>query len=153
MMKWLLVLLLLPFLLAAGALIANRPALLEPPGPVVRLKRSLTANVAQTALDHPQAELRPLHLALSVEEAAARVQRGMQRLHWTEISEQSGVITAQVTTRWLRFTDDIEVRLEPVADGVLVQVRSASRVGKGDFGANARHILDLFDTLRRDPAP
>ena len=146
-MKWLLLVLALPFLLAAGALFSNHPPLLEPPGPFARLKLYLTRNVAQTRVDHVQSELRPIHLELPVEEAMAAVIHAMHQLHWTEISQEPGVLRAQVTTRWLGFTDDVEVHLEPVGNGVQVQARSSSRVGQGDFAANTRHILDLFDTL------
>ena len=51
------------------------------------------------------------------------------------------VIEAEAKTRMMGFVDDVTIRVEPVTEFVVsVQVRSASRVGKGDFGQNARNI-------------
>ena len=44
-------------------------------------------------------------------------------------------------TRLFRFTDDVEFRLD--ANARRIEVRSASRVGKGDFGANRKRIEKL----------
>ena len=48
-----------------------------------------------------------------------------------------------------RFVDDVQISIEEKDGSVLVNVRSASRVGKGDFGQNARHIRSLFEELDR----
>ncbi len=47
-------------------------------------------------------------------------------------------ISVQFETRWLRFVDDAEFLLDP-ADRV-IHVRSASRIGRKDFGANRKRI-------------
>jgi uncharacterized protein (DUF1499 family) len=39
-----------------------------------------------------------------------------------------------------RFKDDVTITLSREGDGALVNVRSHSRVGKGDLGTNARRI-------------
>jgi uncharacterized protein (DUF1499 family) len=58
------------------------------------------------------------------------------------------IITAAVQTKWLKFTDDITIRLEPVsAKETRLHIRSASRVGTADFGANLGHILRLYWNL------
>ncbi|RTZ73074.1 MAG: hypothetical protein DSZ00_05330 [Gammaproteobacteria bacterium] len=43
--------------------------------------------------------------------------------------------------RFFRFVDDIELRLEE--DEGVVQVRSASRVGRSDFGVNRKRVERL----------
>jgi uncharacterized protein (DUF1499 family) len=48
---------------------------------------------------------------------------------------------AVFTTRLLRFRDDVELRLD--ADARVIHVRSASRVGSSDFGANRKRIEGL----------
>ena len=48
---------------------------------------------------------------------------------------------AQFTTRWLKFVDDTEFWLAP-AEGV-IHVRSASRIGRGDLGANRARIEEI----------
>ena len=38
------------------------------------------------------------------------------------------------------FADDIAVRVRPLASQTRIDLRSVSRVGRQDFGANARHF-------------
>jgi HSP20 family molecular chaperone IbpA len=47
------------------------------------------------------------------------------------------------------FTDDLQVRLRKgaIEGEVAVDVKSASRVGKSDFGENRRHIIQLLTAL------
>ena len=47
-------------------------------------------------------------------------------------------ISVQFETRWLRFVDDAEFVLDPAAH--VIHVRSASRIGRRDFGANRTRI-------------
>ncbi len=56
----------------------------------------------------------------------------------TVIEARPDYVYAQFTTRWLRFVDDVEFLLAP-GEGV-THVRSASRLGREDFGANRRRI-------------
>lgn len=52
----------------------------------------------------------------------------------------AGFIEAVDTTRIMAFKDDIVIRLRTNAEGTLVDLRSVSRVGIGDIGANAKRI-------------
>ena len=47
-------------------------------------------------------------------------------------------LSVQFETRWLRFVDDAEFLLDPSAR--VIHVRSASRLGRKDFGANRQRI-------------
>lgn len=47
------------------------------------------------------------------------------------------------------FTDDFAVRVTEVEGGCVVDMRSKSRLGKGDFGANARRIRDFLAELQK----
>lgn len=65
---------------------------------------------------------------------------------WRVESSDSGigVINATRETRLMGFIDDITINITPETEFVTrVDVRSASRVGKGDFGQNARNIREL----------
>ncbi len=53
---------------------------------------------------------------------------------------EEGRIEAVDTTFWFGFKDDIVVRIQPVVGGSLIDLRSVSRVGQGDLGANAERI-------------
>lgn len=54
---------------------------------------------------------------------------------------QEGRIEATATTRWFGFKDDVVIRIVPtVGNGSRVDIRSVSRVGISDVGANACRI-------------
>lgn len=56
----------------------------------------------------------------------------------------TGVVEATATTFWFGFKDDVAVRVQGSADGSRIDVRSVSRVGQSDLGANAARIEDFL---------
>ncbi|HMM86552.1 DUF1499 domain-containing protein [Azohydromonas sp.] len=62
------------------------------------------------------------------------------------VERRDDYLRVEFTTRWLRFVDDAEFWAD--ADAGAVQVRSASRLGRRDFGANRARI----EVLRRQLA-
>jgi uncharacterized protein (DUF1499 family) len=60
----------------------------------------------------------------------------------------AGTIEAVDTTKWFGFKDDIAVRVAPDAGGSRIDVRSKSRVGRGDAGTNARRIRAYMERLK-----
>lgn len=64
------------------------------------------------------------------------------------LSAEEGRIVAVVTTPFFRFKDDVVIRVRMDESGSLVDVRSRSRVGRSDLGANARRILDFLANLQ-----
>jgi uncharacterized protein (DUF1499 family) len=57
-------------------------------------------------------------------------------------------IEATSTTRVFKFVDDVTITVQPVTEFVTrVDVHSRSRVGKGDFGQNARNIEAFYGEL------
>ena len=71
----------------------------------------------------------------------------------TRTDAVAGVIEAQVTSFWFGFVDDISIRIRPLPDGTgsVIDVRSVSRVGLSDLGANAKRVrafqADLAERL------
>jgi hypothetical protein len=61
---------------------------------------------------------------------------------------EEGRIEANVTSGIYHFVDDIVVRVKPYEGGSIVDIRSKSRDGKGDLGANAARIEGIFLALR-----
>ncbi len=57
------------------------------------------------------------------------------------VTARDDYLHVEFTTPLLKFTDDVEFWLDPVAG--VVQVRSASRIGRGDFGANRKRVEAL----------
>jgi hypothetical protein len=45
------------------------------------------------------------------------------------------------------FRDDVVIRISPVGPGSRVDVRSASRFGEHDFGANASRVRSLLEDI------
>ena len=60
---------------------------------------------------------------------------------------REGYIEAVARSAIMGFRDDIAVRVRAVGPGARVDVRSASRYGRHDFGANAARIRALLDDV------
>ena len=64
---------------------------------------------------------------------------------------ETGRIEATDITRWIGFRDDISVRVSPADGGrSRVDVRSLSRQGRSDIGANAARIRAYLRRLRQE---
>ena len=59
----------------------------------------------------------------------------------------TGRIEAVEQSRWWGFRDDVVIRLTATDTGTRVDMRSKSRVGESDLGANARRIAAYLDRL------
>ena len=88
------------------------------------------------------ADLRPQRFKQSYERVFDAALATAQGLGWevAPLDRGRGEIRAVATTRVFRFKDDVIVTLRREGDGVVVNVRSRSRIGRGDLGANARRI-------------
>jgi uncharacterized protein (DUF1499 family) len=60
---------------------------------------------------------------------------------------EAGRLEATDTTGWFGFKDDVVVRVRRSDGGSVVDVRSVSRVGVGDLGANAARIRAFLERL------
>jgi uncharacterized protein (DUF1499 family) len=95
-------------------------------------------------------DLAPIRLELSLRDAFERAVRAAEALGWevTYTNPPAGTLEATQTSRIFRFVDDIAVRMRVEGEGVtLVDVRSKSRVGRGDMGANAARIRAFRERL------
>lgn len=70
---------------------------------------------------------------------------------WERVGSGSGregyAIQAVATTRMWRFKDDVTIRLVAQGSGTRVSVHSKSRLGRYDFGQNARNIRAFLRAL------
>lgn len=87
-----------------------------------------------------------------VYEAALATARGMG---WEIVAATpaTGTIEATATTRIMNFKDDIAIRVTEAGEGANVDIRSVSRVGESDLGANASRIRTYLHTLRQNLGP
>jgi len=83
------------------------------------------------------------------EEMFNRALAAVEKMGWklVEASETEGRIEATATTFWLRFKDDVVIRIRPQGPTTVVDARSLSRVGGGDIGANAKRLRKFFELL------
>src|SRR5437879_5918706 len=104
---------------------------------------------------HPGRSSLRAALALPIPAARAfglvhRTAAGMPAWEITAVDSTAGRIEATATTRWFGFKDDIVIRVTPRgADSAVVDMRSKSRVGKSDVGANASRIRTYLAALAR----
>jgi len=84
--------------------------------------------------------------------AAEQVARDLN-WHIVAADQAAGRIEATDTTTWFRFQDDVVIRLTTLKSGTSVDVRSKSRVGRSDMGANARRIHAFLDRLESKITP
>lgn len=97
----------------------------------------------------------PIITELPAEEAYELALKASRNMGWQIIESTvpggrsgSGRIEAIATTRVLRFSDDITIRIRPRADGSRIDMRSASRIGQHDLGANAARIQAFSDEVQ-----
>ncbi len=92
--------------------------------------------------DDQQHHIEPLPLLGSPEESLAKLAGLLENRSDAKIIEQTArYIRAEFTTRLLRFVDDAEFLIDEPAS--VIHVRSASRLGHSDLGANRKRIESL----------
>ncbi len=92
--------------------------------------------------DHPQrryADIAPLALRGDGPATVAKIKAIVEGMDGaTVIRSDPGYLYAQFTTRLMKYVDDVEFWFDPANQ--VIQVRSASRVGRSDFGVNRKRI-------------
>ena len=94
--------------------------------------------------------VKPLTLMAPVDEVVDRAEAVMRDmgLEIVSVNKTLGLVEATATTFWFGFKDDVAVRVQPSDDGgTRVDVRSVSRVGQSDLGANAARIGEILKGL------
>jgi uncharacterized protein (DUF1499 family) len=95
-------------------------------------------------------DIGPLHLDLSPSQALDRALAAARSMGWEIVASDpaQGRIEATATTFWFGFKDDIVVRLAAEGTGSRVDVRSLSRIGSSDVGANAQRIRAYLEKVK-----
>jgi uncharacterized protein (DUF1499 family) len=118
---------------------ADRDRDMEYPADFAAQVRSAYPDLAPIETDNDPA--RAVDLALQTAEG----------LGWEIIQadRDGGTILARQTTAIFRFVDDIVIRVRPQNGGAIVDLRSKSRDGRGDIGANAIRIRAFTEAYPR----
>jgi uncharacterized protein (DUF1499 family) len=96
--------------------------------------------VAQQRVAYP--DVAPIVLKAAPGDAYAAALRAASNLGWQVVRSDpsGGTLEATSTSRLFLFVDDVTVRVRPQDQGSRIDLRSRSRVGKSDLGANAARI-------------
>jgi hypothetical protein len=97
-------------------------------------------------------ELDTLYSPAPYAESFARAEAIARALGWEILrsDRNAGFIEAVDTTAIMAFKDDVVIRVRSDEDGSRVDLRSASRVGLSDLGANAARIRAFTERFRAD---
>lgn len=95
-------------------------------------------------------DLAPIVLNVPPAEAFKRVDAVAMAMGWDVVARapNDGRIEAVDTSKWFGFHDDIVVRIRPEGGGSRIDIRSKSRVGRADLGANAHRIRAFTAKLK-----
>ena len=155
--KWILIVIVV---LVVGAIAAGQLGFLKgtPPTDVgVRDGRLKTPSNTDNSVssqaglypDHPQrayATIAPLALIGDGPATMAKIKTIVQATAGTAVvKSEADYLYAQYTTPLMKYVDDVEFWFDPANS--VVQVRSASRIGKGDMGANRKRVEALRAAL------
>lgn len=137
-------LLILPLLILAGC--RGKPAQLAPPGGPLRPCPSTPNCVSTDATDAGHA-MPPLPFTGTAQAAHARARAVLLAEPRTRIvTERPGYLHAEARSRFFRFVDDVEVMVDSAA--LVVRFRSASRLGRKDFGVNRARMERFGERFR-----
>ncbi|MDH5544886.1 MAG: DUF1499 domain-containing protein [Gammaproteobacteria bacterium] len=131
-------------------ILLNGVSVFEAPGPIDRLKIYWTQNVAETRQDHRFPELRLPVYDVPAQNLFQRIESVLHEQGWSiaSVNQDALTVSAVVISPLWGFKDDIQVRVTPVdAQHSVLVIRSASRIGRGDFGANLAHIRRVIKAL------
>jgi uncharacterized protein (DUF1499 family) len=95
-------------------------------------------------------DLAPIALAVPPDRAFDAAQQALEKLGMrvTLAERDRGLLEAQDESYLFRFVDDVSIRVRSGASGgSIVDIRSKSRDGQGDVGANARRIRAIAAEL------
>lgn len=96
-------------------------------------------------------DLAPVELTEPPSEVFNNALQVSRDMGWEIVAEEpeEGRIEATDTTFWFGFKDDVVIRIAESGNGSRLDIRSKSRVGQSDVGANAARIRAFIDRLTR----
>lgn len=97
-------------------------------------------------------DLKPVTISKPVAEVIADAKRLVEQRGWTlaAADPEAGRLEATAYAAYIRFKDDIVLRVRPAAEegSSVVDMRSVSRVGGGDLGYNANRVRAFLKDLQ-----
>ena len=92
--------------------------------------------------------IQPIHYDVTLEVAKESLSQVILSLESARIITQNEVYWhVEFTSRWLRFVDDVEFYF--VESEALIHLRSASRLGYKDYGANRKRVENIRNRFEK----
>jgi len=89
----------------------------------------------------------PLNYSIAHADAWGSVKQAIITTGGELVTEQGAYLHARYVTPLMRYVDDMEMRMDE--DAHVIHVRSASRVGHSDMGANRERVERMRQTFDR----
>jgi uncharacterized protein (DUF1499 family) len=80
--------------------------------------------------------------AVAAREKLVRVLKRMESMGYAVLVNEGDYVRATYTSGTMKYVDDLEFVFSQSERGV-IHVRSSSRIGYADFGANRRHVEEV----------
>jgi uncharacterized protein (DUF1499 family) len=129
-----------------GLLSGTRPSSLGANGGSLQPVRTQLTNAVSSTATTDYHRIAPLAATPDPKATFARLRTVVTAMPGASIVESTPTyLYAEYTTRWLGFVDDVEFLLDEPAG--VIQVRSASRLGRKDFGVNRARIEAVRERL------
>ena len=93
-------------------------------------------------------DIQPIIVDMKVDEAAdissAIIGAMNMEILKESMTDEGAIIEGTYTSFWFGFVDDFIIQIRPREGKTRIDVRSKSRVGVSDLGANARRVRDFL---------
>ncbi len=123
--------------------------------PLRKDNRAGLASEAEYRALHTKAygDLKPLTINRPVPEVTEQAAKVAKDMGWTivTVDPAKGVVEATDAVSYIRFYDDVIIRVAAVEGGSRIDVRSVSRVGVSDMGVNAKRIRAFLGAMGEQP--
>jgi uncharacterized protein (DUF1499 family) len=125
----------------------NPPVFWDVPNPT-EYPGSKTAKIQKA--EYP--DLQPLKLSISPKTAFTKALKVVKEKGWKIVGtdEEEGRIEAVSSSLLYGFKDEVVIRITPDKSGIIIDMRSRSRIGRIDRGANARRIRSFMKALKKE---
>ncbi|WOJ92899.1 DUF1499 domain-containing protein [Congregibacter variabilis] len=127
------------------AFVAVLPLRVDAPNPPEYLGEEVASRQRESYPD-----IKTVTLEMPADQTFARALEVVEAMGWELVASEpsDGRIEATETTFWFGFKDDVVIRIAGTAGGSRLDVRSKSRVGRSDVGANAERIRKFMQAFQ-----
>ncbi len=96
-------------------------------------------------------DIKTMQVAMDYEKTYDRALKTARSMGWRIVGEskQEGRIEAYEKLLWFGFIDDVVINVDTTSTGSKIDMRSISRLGRGDLGVNAKRIRVYFKKFKQ----